>query len=544
MHNATDTGTVSQPDFSPFWIAVRIWVKHVIAGNPFYLASAGLFLFGINQLTTDPKLVGAEYSMLRFNFCALIIYEILLVVSAIALARRRVWYDALLLVGLANLFVIVPFSLISRAVYLSPGLARAMCVSGVLLAVVKFWAFRRHIPGLNLPGRLLILGLVLLLANAVAPLMFREMAEDHARTVEWLNAIWLIVLPFLAGLANLLPRPVDLGDLPGQKRWLPLAFYFGWTVVTVCHFGGIGYSASFDWNFPLLVPVIWVASWTLYLRRADFVVDSTSLAEEWLLFVPLLLPLLACGDSRVLPVLAILNLGCYGLRLVLRHRSRIALIQFLGATTIVLAGLPAVLLNRVVPGMPRVEWVVACMLLCFFWLIFLSQDPRVALVATIVLFVTCGIVLHARTPFAIQVGLIALLAHSLLWDDRLQRGSGILRGIAGVFWVLFSSSWLGQSPHEARLPVYLGASSLLIWYVVRALSHCSWRPWAVPVCAVSVLASEPGVRLAADLSKTSPGFIAITVSFLLFAFGSLSAFSKSKNNSASGRERESEPDRP
>ena len=97
--------------------------KRIMAGNPFYLASAGFLLYGINQLTTDSKLVGSELPMLRFNFCALALYEIMLVGTAILLIRRRIWYDALLLFGLTNLFVIVPFSLISRAVFLSPHLA-------------------------------------------------------------------------------------------------------------------------------------------------------------------------------------------------------------------------------------------------------------------------------------------------------------------------------------------------------------------------------------------------------------------------------------
>src|SRR5260221_13460831 len=127
-------GSVDQADARRLPIEAPAWLKRIIAGNPFYLLSAGLLLYGINQLTTDPKLVGAEFSMLRFNFCALVIYEILLVTTAIALARRGVWYDALLLVGMANLFIIVPFSLISRAVYLNTGLAVAMSRSGGLLA--------------------------------------------------------------------------------------------------------------------------------------------------------------------------------------------------------------------------------------------------------------------------------------------------------------------------------------------------------------------------------------------------------------------------
>ena len=39
----------------------------------------------------------------------------LLVTTAIVLARRRIWYDSTLLVGLENLLVFVPFILISQA---------------------------------------------------------------------------------------------------------------------------------------------------------------------------------------------------------------------------------------------------------------------------------------------------------------------------------------------------------------------------------------------------------------------------------------------
>src|SRR5258708_18327993 len=116
MGNLTETTTASPPRARPLADDLQTWLRRIMAGNPFYLASAGALLYGINQLTTDPKLVGAESSMLRFNFCALAVYEVMLVITAIALARRRIWYDALLLVGLANLLIIISFSLISRAV--------------------------------------------------------------------------------------------------------------------------------------------------------------------------------------------------------------------------------------------------------------------------------------------------------------------------------------------------------------------------------------------------------------------------------------------
>ncbi len=535
MENLADTQSASQPAFRPPPTEGQTWLKRIIAGNPFYLLSAGFLLYGINQLTTDPRLVGAEFSMLRFNFCALVIYEIMLVTTAIALSRRGIWYDALLLVGLANLFVIVPFSLISRAVFLNPGLALLMCASGTLLAVGKFWALKRYMPALNLPRRLLAFGAVLLIANAAAPLIFKAIANNPAQITVWLNAIWTIVLPVFAGLANLLPKPVDLGDAPGQRRWLPLACYLGWILVTLCHLGGLGYSISFDWNLSLLVPLIWVATWTLYFRRRDFVRNPSKMLEQACLFIPLLVPLLAGDGKWTLPILATLNFACYVLRFVLKDRSRLALIQVLGAAAILLGGLPAAWLDRTAPGMSRAEWMFSCALLCFFWLIFLSRDPRVALVAVLSVLALCFVAANEFIRLVIQIGLVSLLAHSLRWDDRLWNGARILRNLAGVLWVLLSASWLRESAHDARLPVYIGASVLLILYGVYAVFYHAWKPRAIPVFSVAVLVSEPGFRFAGELTNAPPGFLAIAASFLLFALGSLAAFSKSKREGPSGK---------
>jgi hypothetical protein len=82
------------------------WMRRILASNPFYLASAGFVLYGINRLSSDPRLTGAETALLGFNFGALFFYELLLVITAIVLARRAIWYDALMLVGLENLFVL------------------------------------------------------------------------------------------------------------------------------------------------------------------------------------------------------------------------------------------------------------------------------------------------------------------------------------------------------------------------------------------------------------------------------------------------------
>lgn len=509
----------------------RSWVKHIIARNPFFPISAGLLLYGINQLSTEPKLVGAEFSMLRFNFCALVGYEMMLILTAVALSRRKIWYDALLLIGLSNVLIIVPFSLISRAVFLNSNLALAMAVGGSVLTVGKFFVFKRYINGLQLPARLLALGAALLFLNAAAPLKFKGIAENSTQITAWLNVIWLFLLPCFAALAVFLPKSGDAAGEPGGKRWLPMTFYLGWITVTACHFGGIGYSLSFDWNFALLTPVLWVAAWAISLGRTAFSSCLSKSTEQSLLIIPLVLPLLAAGFKSVLPVLALLNLIAYSARFIWIERNRLALIRLLGAAAILLSGIPASWFDHFAPGFSRAAWIAACIAVCFFWLIFLSRDPRVAIAAGLGLILLSVCLAQEFLLLGLHIALVSLLAHSIRWEDSLHKGAAVLRTCAGAFWMVLAIGWLKESPHNARLPVYLGAVALLIFHVIYALVLHRGRPWIVLLFAAMVLLSEPGARLARDFTDTSPGFLAIGGSFLLFALGTKVAFSKVKAHS-------------
>ena len=528
MPDSTDSALPSPWTAQKLGNQLQLAFKRVLAGNPFYLASAGLLLYGINQITTDPKLVGAEFPMLLFNFCALLLYEIMLVCTAITLIRCKIWYDAMLLFGLTNLFIIVPFSLISRAVFLSPHLALAMSISGAALAAAKFLAFKKYAPELNLPRRFLIFGAVFLLANAYAPLLFKSIAYDLDQIKKWLNLIWLFVLPALAGLGIYLPRQVDPGDAPGNKRWLPAAIFFAWVLVTACHVGGIGYSNSYVWNFSLLVPVAWVTAWTIYLRITDFIARPNQRVEQILLCVPLLLPLLATDSKWILPLFAGLNLAAYGLLFIRRHRNLLALIRLLGAIAIFCGGLPIVWIGHIVPGATRAEWVFLSIFICFFWLIFRSRDPRVAMAAALCLVGASSCIAPDFSRWAIQVALVSLLVHSLRWDDQACRGATTLRVLTGLLWILLSCSWLFEPVQSARLFADSGAVLLLVIYLLHATIFKCWKHVFVFICAMVVLLSEPTEVLARWLNGESAGMIAILGSFLLFALGSIAAFSKPK----------------
>lgn len=502
--------------------------KRILAGNPFYLASAGLLLYGINQLTTDSQFVGAAFPLLRFNFSALVLYEIMLVGTAILLIRRRIWYDALLLFGLANLFVIVPFSLISRAVFLSSHLALAMTICGAALAVAKFWAFKRYAPELNLPRRLLFFGALLLLINASAPILFKRIAFNPDEIGRRLNFIWEFLLPALAALGIFLPRQVKRGDTPGGEKWLPAAVYFGWVIVTGCHFGGIGYSNSYVWNVSLLVPIAWVTAWTAYVRIADFIPRPNRLAQQILSSVPLLLPLLAIGSERIFLLFAALNLLIYALLLIRKDRNIFSLVRLLGAVTILWSNLPAPWVSYLLPEVGRPEWAMLSIVVCFYWLIFLSRNPRVSMFAALGLIGLSCFFAPQISACAVQVALGVLLLHSLRWDDRAHKGATTLRFLAVVIWGLFSWSMLFDSAHPQSLLPDFFASAFLVAYLLRAMIYRHWNHRILPIIASALLLSEPTTTLAGWLNRETPGILAIVGSFLLFALGSIAAFSKPK----------------
>ena len=528
MQDSISPAATPRPTANEFVGSLSSMLKRILAGNPFYLASAGLLLYGINQLTTDSKLVGAEFAMLRFNFCALFLYEIMLVGTAILLIRRRIWYDALLLFGLTNLFVIVPFSLISRAVFLSSHLALAMSICGTVLAVAKFWAFKRYAPELNLPRRLLFFGVLLLLANASAPLLFKRIALDLDQVSKWLNFIWQFALPTLAGLGIFLPRPAKRGGAPAGQKWLPTAVFFGWVIVTACHFGGIGYSNSYAWNWSLLVPIAWVVTWTAYVRIADFITRPNRLLEQILLSVPLLLPLLAVGSERILMAFAGLNLVIYGLLFIRKDQNFLALTRLLGSVAIFCGSLPIPWISHVVPSVERPEWAMLSVFACFFWLIFWSRDPRIALFGALSLIGLCFCYAPNFGHYAVQVALVSLLVHSLRWDEQAHKGATMLCLLASMLWSLVSCSWIFDSVHPERLLVDSAAGALLAVYLLQGIRVRRWKPLIVPISAASVLLSEPAMIVGKWLNHDTPGMVAVIGSFLLFALGSIAAFSKPK----------------
>src|SRR5215204_633256 len=158
------------------------WLRRLFLCNPFYLVSAALLLFGIYRVSVDPGFLKEELKQLSFNFVSLQTYELLLVITAVFLARRRIWYDSTLLVALENILVLVPFILISQAALIEQRAVWVLCLVAATIASARCWGLRKWIVELNLPWRALASGLLILLVNVVLPIVYRTLHESKVGT--------------------------------------------------------------------------------------------------------------------------------------------------------------------------------------------------------------------------------------------------------------------------------------------------------------------------------------------------------------------------
>ncbi|MCU0789423.1 MAG: hypothetical protein MUC91_14835, partial [Verrucomicrobia bacterium] len=297
------------------------WLRRFVAANPLYLASVLVLLYGIYRVSADTGFLRLEVQQLFFNFTALQLYEIALVGLAMFLARRLVWYDSTLLVLLENLVIIVPFILVTQASLIDPTWIWGFCAAGIGLATARVGALKRFLRELNLPGQLLAAGGVLLLANAVLPILYRHLQEERmAKTITWGPAYemnewsWLVLLPVLVACANLLPAPRATGPLWPQRRWLPSALLASWLVASGVHLYALSYVYTFEMRAALWAPVLVVLAWTIQRRAGDFLDPAARRRRIALLALPFPAALVALGseDVGVACALAALNTGCYG----------------------------------------------------------------------------------------------------------------------------------------------------------------------------------------------------------------------------------------
>jgi hypothetical protein len=511
------------------------YMRYLCATNPFYLMSAALLLYGIHRVSADTDAFKAETTQLAFNFGSLQFYEILLIGTAIALARRLIWYDSTLLVGLENALVLVPFMLVTQAALIEQHWVWGFCAAGVALAVVRFGALRRWLRALNLPARALGCGAIVLAINAALPAVFRhlhaskfgtKLAEGAAYAFnEW---SWLALLPALIAVANLLPKPRATGEVCAQRRWIPMMFFGFWTAATVTHLYSLGYVYDFDLRHEMVAPGLWALAWTLSFRITDFIEFPKWKLNRALLIAPALAPFVAgLPNSKTTLALAAWNTLGYAIMAVAGTQTRMARNLAIGSVLTMIAATPHGWGGMVVPGFNPAQAVAAAALAGLIIPALLSRNPKLGFLGALAIAVGAGGFVEPASRGAnwgVQAGCVFYLLHSLRWTDGLERGLPIVRGIVGATWVLHSYIWLHFGGPDLGLEI-AGALVLGAWLAFRRLRWIRGL-WVVGIMAGFVAASSPLDAAGRWMVAAPAGLLAVAGSFTLFAIGTATALTK------------------
>jgi hypothetical protein len=517
---------------------ISYWVKRFLACNPFYLVSAALLLYGFYLVSVDARFLRGELAQLWFNFGSLQCYEILLVLTAILLARRRIWYDSTLLVGLENLLVLVPFILLSEAALTGQAMAWGMCMGAGVVAVARFGGLRRGIRELNFPRRLAGIGLVVLAVNVALLVVYRILQRtkygvkmDFGVPYQTNQYIWWLLLPALVALANLLPRLRPTGKLLPQSGWLPLGLFSLWLTGTVVHLYCLSYVYEFSLRVDMVVPTLWVLLWTLEWRGATLVERLGAAGQDALLASPLLATLLAVlqpGDGNgVFVVLTLLNLAIYGGILSYRRDHRLALHLVFMSLAAIIGGFPGEWGRSLVTGFDRAHCLSAAAAAYCLLCAASSRNPKLGLLGALAAAVLAASLSGQNTNgihWGVRTAMAFLLLHSLRWDDSDHAGAGTVRVVAGLAWVVEAVVW--QQTGGAAWMTFAVAGPVLGFYLLSRWLSRHWGSPVVPAAAVLAMLAGPAGLTGGSLYSVPAGLLAVIGSFLLFGLGTLVALTK------------------
>ncbi len=527
-----------EPPFEhPLMRPVSYWVKKLLVCNPFYLVSAALLLYGFYLVSTDANFPGKEIAQLAFNFSALQCYEVLLVATAILLARRRIWYDSNLLIFLENGLILVPFILVSQAALIGRGTVWAMCVIGGTMALIRFATLKRVHLQFNLPSRLLAIGVVLLLVNVALPLIYRTLNDSKVGTKPTDGAAyhfnqysWFLILPAIVALANALPRPNQTGELLPQRRWIPAGLFALWAAGSIVHLYSLGYIYNFDWETPFIVPPLWILAWTICNRHTN--IFRLRGLRPALLVAPAAVTLLAAINSapHMFLILTGLNILAYAI-LLLKESSSLTLWHL---TVLSLGALGLGFINLHPMRLPldlnatQCLWAVALAYVCY-W-ICVSRHPKLGIFGAILVWLTALRISerYVEVPhLALQAGIIFLLLHSLLWTDQAHPAKGA-RIFGCCLWLLHSLILVPLALPHGTLILSVGAVLVLASCIISKFIRSHWPPLILPCVATVVLFTAPGSHLAEPAQSVPIGLWVVAGSFMLFVIGTILALTKSK----------------
>jgi hypothetical protein len=517
------------------------WAKKFLVCNPFYLVSAALLLYGMYRLSIDRSLFTNEIPQLIFNLSSLEFYEILLVATAIFLAARRIWYDSTLLVGLENLFVFVPFILLSQVALISTHVVWSVCATATIIAVLRFNALKRHFAELNLPGGLLWIGAALMAINIGLIATYRMIGEtkmgwvpDSGPDFVKNQITWLVLLPAALALANFLPHARETGSSEPQRRWLPAGFFTLWILATGAHLYCLNYVYNFAFNFPMLVPALWVLSWTAY-RRAPELFQWQSLKPLYALAVAsLLIPIAAASASgtKIFFALTALNAAIYAVLCLCERNWPFARHLLFASVVMLVCGLPnewlvihsgtghwQIMLHREM----LVRLGIAVYLMLY---IVVSRNPKMGMLGSALAAIMVISAVHNASAIhlAVQSGLVFLLLHSLRWEDAQHEGARAVRMVAALLWTLHAFIWV-HTDAVLWMPCIFGGL-VLAAYLITQFLRGRWDMFILPAASILTVLSGPGNYLLSRVHSAPTGLLALVGSFVLFALGTAAALTK------------------
>jgi hypothetical protein len=520
-------------------------VRYLLAGNPFFVLSAVLLLYAMRRLSFDSRLFSTELSQLIFNFSSFQFYEVLLVGTAILLARRKIWYDSTLLIFIETMFAFVPLILVSQALLVENSVAAILCIIGATLIAVRTGTLSRSIRPLNFPPRLLEMAFLLVIVNVAAPVWTRHMHKELTSPqwdqtgVNLTNVEWFILLPGLVLLGLLLARSSKDSPSYFSRTEFPLLILMLWIVGTGVHF----YCVNYVYGLPrgvlriaLAAPAIWMACWVLWMRRDDVkwaTSKSASFYEKTLLsgaVAALIIPALS-NDRLIVLTLATINVILFA---VLAFQTR----SWFVALLLVISGAMAMTTLRFnFQTPPGIETHIdlgkaSLMTICGFLLLrsIVGRHPTFGFLGGIVAAIIAAKILpHEFDGFAIlQAGLVFVVLHSLRWEANLVWYSNAARWLVTSAWLINSIAWLAFDGKFAFWGVF--ASGIVV-FAVAVL--CRWISgfWAHAVIAWASLATislPEGFKVEEMLEAAPTGLLVLLASFLLFAVGIMTALTRSR----------------
>ena len=520
------------------WSSPRFWLRQFLAGNPFYIVSAGFLLYGIYCVSMDPRFAEREMQQLLFNFGSLQFYGLLLTFTALFLARRRIWYDSTLLVVIESALVFVPFLLVSQAISLSKGVAYLMCGLATLLAGIKFSLLKRFYPKLNLPPALLFAGAAILIINCELPLLFKTAAEASyaamALDVQEAGVRLALtgILPALIALALFLPRSSGDDGLAPRKHWLPLLIYFLWVTATGIHMYSIRYVYKTPFQLDFFAPAAWVAAWVLASRLGDAQAQLGQRVRRALLLIATVaaLPIMWPGVGELSGFLLLCNVVLFAATLQ-RERSQFALHLMLLALAACVAELSRDFWLLLWPRFNAAMWVQLCGTVYVVLAAATSRNPKLGLVGAVCAGWLTALLLHrsdAALHIALQAGLAFGLLHSMVWRDEENVGSKAARINLAVCWASHSVVWAqSDARFSFQVPATVAGAVVVAYFAIGLLANI-WASRTILIAAAVVLLSTPGTHSVEKTRTTSPGVLVVIGSFILFGVGTWFALAKTR----------------